>query len=62
MEHQGRITCTACLKELATRPTAPSGPFSVLYALLGFLLAWFVFYGLGRLLLLIPAKYHEGVI
>ena len=62
MEHQGRITCTSCLKELAAKPAGRGKPITVLFAMLGFLLAWFVFYGLGRLLLLIPAQYHEGVI
>ena len=62
MEHQGRITCTACLKELAAKPSGKRKPVTVIYAMLGFLLAWFVFYGLGRLLLLVPAKFHEGAI
>jgi len=62
VEHQGRITCTSCLKELAAKPDGRGKRASVLFAMLGFLLAWFVFYGLGRLLLLIPAKFHEGVI
>ena len=62
MEHQGRITCTSCLKELAAKPAGKVRQIAVLYAVVGFLIAWSVFYGLGRLLLLIPAKFHEGVI
>ena len=62
VEHQGRITCTSCLKELASKPDGRGRRVSVLYATLGFLLAWFVFYELGRVLLMIPAKFHEGVI
>ena len=62
VEHQGRITCTSCLKELAAKPDGRTRRVSVLYAMLGFLLAWFVFYELGRVLLLIPASFHEGVI
>ena len=62
VEHQGRITCTSCLKELAAKPGGRGRRVSILYAMIGFLLAWFVFYELGRVLLRIPAQFHEGAI
>ena len=61
VEHQGRITCTACLKALSAKVVDKGARTAALYGTLGFLLAWSIFYGLGRLLLLIPANFHEGV-
>ncbi len=61
VEHAGRITCTACLRELAARKSSRRISYGAVFAALGFLMAWLVFYGLGRLLLMIPAQFHEGV-
>ena len=61
VEHKGRITCTACLKALSAKTADKRDRATVLFAALGFLLAWSLFYGLGRLLVLIPADFHEGV-
>jgi len=61
VEHEGRIQCTACLKALAAKPARKPVPTAMLYATLGFLLTWGLFYGLGRLLLLLPSAFHGGI-
>jgi hypothetical protein len=38
------------------------GLVAVLPAVLGLLLAWVLFYGLGRVLLQLPSALHEGTI
>jgi hypothetical protein len=63
-EHDNRFICASCLRELAVKKTAPKQ--SVAWLTLparicfGFLLAWTVFYLLGRLLLLVPPSVQDG--
>lgn len=64
-EHEGRVICAACLRRL-TRPEAPARrrfrvPWQPLPVLAGWLVAWGLFYLLGRVLLEIPGEWHEGI-
>jgi hypothetical protein len=63
-EHDNRFVCASCLHDLAKRKPAPEAspnwltlPFRLCF---GFLLAWFGFYILGRLLLLVPPSVQNG--
>ena len=55
VEHDGRILCVSCLKKLALNVPKASARWSGLIGLtaplLGLLLAWLFFFGLGQLLL-----------
>jgi hypothetical protein len=62
VEHGGRITCTACLRALSKKKAGVVRSYVALYAALGFLMAWLVFYQLGKFLLLMPANFHEGAL
>lgn len=68
-EHDLRMLCARCLRETASskEPTkkhrsllAPPAVFLQLG--LGAALLWFSFYLLGRLLLAVPANFHEGTL
>ncbi len=63
-EHDSRFVCASCLRELASKKTAPQRslnwpllPFRLCF---GFALACFLFYVLGRLLLLVPPSVQDG--
>lgn len=63
-EHEGRVVCAACLKQLhgtrsRSRRTLLRFAAGAL-PIVGLLLAWLVFYGTGRLLIMIPAAVHDG--
>jgi hypothetical protein len=64
-EHDNRFVCASCLRELVKKETAPKASLSNWLTLpfrlcCGFSLAWFGFYILGRLLLLIPPSVQNG--
>jgi hypothetical protein len=61
-EHKGLVLCSACLKQAAAEAPRRGVPALVRLAAggIGLSLAWVVFYLLGRLLLLLPASFHEG--
>lgn len=63
-EHEGRVVCAACLRELlGVRPVSRRKILKFAEAglpIMGLLLAWLVFYGIGRTLMLIPASVHNG--
>jgi hypothetical protein len=65
-EHEDRVICAACLRKLTFKPEAKKRNFGavkrVLTAFCGFLLAWMMFYLGGRLLLSVPAEFHDGSI
>ena len=65
-EHDDRMICTACLKRIARVPLVRRPAFLRAVRLsqcaAGFVIAWFFFFAAGRLLLKIPAAYHEGSI
>ncbi|HKP94374.1 MAG TPA: rhomboid family protein [Fibrobacteria bacterium] len=62
-EHRGRILCAPCLAQAARteqRPAAWKRAWAPLGAVAGLALAWVFFLCLGKVLLLIPASYHDG--
>jgi hypothetical protein len=65
-EHENRIICAACLKKLSRTPFLKSPAFlqalRIGHCLLGFIVAWFIFYLAGELLLRLPASFHEGAL
>lgn len=57
--------CQSCLSALLTVKEKSRSPFwgrllSVFGAMGGFLLAWIVFYWIGRILISIPTEFHDG--
>ncbi len=65
-EHQDRVVCAACLKKLeAPRPERVKKLPALMrgmQGLVGLLIAWLSFYFLGRLLLSLPASFHNGTL
>lgn len=64
-EHEGRVLCAACLAVGAEAHGAVgkswlAAPAGFLVCLVGGLLLWGFFYGLGRVVLSIPAPFHQG--
>ncbi|GEM_PF-297531 len=62
-EHAGRILCAQCLAKAAATEGVSSGWKRVwipMGAVLGLCVAWLCFLSLGKLLLLIPASFHDG--
>ena len=63
-EHEGRVVCAACLKNLLTARGAKKHRLRRFVAaglpIAGLLLAWMFFYGIGRVLMLVPASVHDG--
>ena len=65
-EHEDRVICAACLKDLA-RPAARrrfhwTGVLILGECLAGVLTVWLFFYIAGRSLLAIPDSFHEGTV
>ena len=65
-EHEGRVICASCLQALTSQEEKKTGrltaPFRLIQFAFGFTGVWFVFYLVGRLLLLIPSSFHEGTL
>ena len=75
-EHDGRLSCAACLAkeraesgEQAKLQSSPSFPrvfvpwlVMVIQAVFALLLCWSIYYSLARLLMLIPADFHDGTL
>ena len=67
-EHEGRVLCAACLAAIGVpgMKTADSRwlavPTMFLICLSGVLLLWGFFYGLGRVVLSVPAPFHQGTV
>jgi len=65
-EHGGRVVCAGCLRALAARRGARQRRWHAARLAaacgLGLAAAWLVFYGVGRLLMRIPAPVHEGTL
>ena len=63
-EHEDRVLCAGCLRKISTKTARKKGSFAVfgriVLALVSLIFAWFLFYGVGQLLLSIPAEVHEG--
>ena len=62
-EHDDRVICASCLKKVAA--VVKSGPrlrlnlWPLMQGMGGFVLAWFVFYTVGRMLLSLPEEFHK---
>ena len=66
-EHEERIICAACLRQQQAAPVErPRRSFArvgrAVAAMLGVFMAWFFFYLVGRVLVSVPVKYHEGTL
>ncbi|MEW6306681.1 MAG: rhomboid family protein [Verrucomicrobiota bacterium] len=65
-EHDDRVICAACLRKLVKAETSRKHwlRYVTRAAQLGggVLLCWVMFYGLGRILISIPADFHEGTV
>jgi len=65
-EHEDRVICASCLRKLARATGGPRSRrrvfASVAQGLAGVLVAWYFFYSAGRVLLAIPASFHEGTV
>jgi hypothetical protein len=65
-EHDDRVICAACLKQLARGPLAKRPALAnlvrVLQCAFGLLLAWFFFHLVAEFLLELPSDFHEGTL
>ena len=65
-EHEDRVICAECLRKIVSargsRAAGVRRVFGALLPLVGLLIAWLFFYGVGRSLLLIPASVHDGTV
>jgi hypothetical protein len=65
-EHDGRLMCAGCLRELSAPETRRSirwaGIGRGLAAGAGLVVLWFCFYALGQVLLSVPSDFHEGTV
>ena len=65
-EHEERIVCASCLKQLTAQAQAPRRSFAslgrVLAAALGLLAAWLFFFLAGSLLVRTPSEFHEATL
>ena len=70
-EHDGRLTCARCLqatwdeasgKDEARASSLRRGLTVVVQGLLGLALSWGIFYAVARLLMAIPADFHDGTL
>ena len=65
-EHEDRVICAPCLRRLTQVRAERSRPIRQLLRGLsvaaGLLVCWLYFYYLGRILLSVPAPFHEGTI
>ena len=65
-EHEDRVICAACLKELARPSLMRARSFvrtrRMALCLFGLVTAWFFFYLLGQVLLTLPSSFHEGTV
>lgn len=66
-EHHGRMLCSQCLSELTHGPSTRVrnwiGHLAIaLQGAAGFLIIWYAFYLMGKMLLAIPHDFHEGTI
>lgn len=63
-EHEDRVICASCLGAAAGESRRRRIPWPMLVMPLqlfaGLLLAWLLFYGLGQILIAIPADFHGG--
>jgi hypothetical protein len=62
-EHDDRVICASCLKKVTQAAEAPSrlrlNLWPAAQGLGGFVLTWFFFYTVGRMLLSLPDEFHR---
>lgn len=67
-EHDGRLTCAACLAAERNQATAARqrerrlAVWPALQLLIGLALLWLMWQGVAHLLLSIPADFHDGTV
>ena len=65
-EHDERVICAACVKKLAgvsfTQRGAFVGVVRVLQLTVSLLFVWACFHLMGRALLAVPGKFHDGTV
>ncbi len=65
-EHEDRVLCASCLKNLTRQSPGRRAPFVRLLraaqCALGVLIAWFFFFLIGESLSRLPASFHEGTL
>lgn len=65
-EHDDRVICADCLKKIAVGPVVHRRRLAALLplvqGLIGLVLLWVVFNSIGRVLIRIPASFHEGTV
>lgn len=64
-EHDGRVICADCLTAMSAESDSPQWSAAAIgrffAAVLGLMAAWMAYYYLGRIMLDIPDKFHEGI-
>lgn len=65
-EHEGRLTCAACLQKKAQVPQVKRRGFSRVWQVArcaaSVVLLWFVFYLIGERLASLPDSFHQGTL
>ncbi len=67
VEHDGKILCASCMRNAVKSAQVPVrkklnlGPWVLgLKFVVALFFLWFCFFGVGRMLLKMPASYHDG--
>jgi hypothetical protein len=64
VEHDDRLICAGCLARLTAPSEKPRRRLNITPllrvsgAMVGLVIAWFIFFGIGRMLLSIPDSFH----
>jgi len=65
-DHQGKVLCASCLSRGSEQAHEGAGLrvklFRFVQVMVSVALLWFVFYVLGRSLLLLPSVFHKGTL
>ena len=65
-EHEDRVVCASCLRKLVRASSPARRRFDLVVGvgecLLGVLIVWLFFYIVGRILISVPASFHEGTL
>ncbi|HEX5398356.1 MAG TPA: rhomboid family protein [Verrucomicrobiae bacterium] len=65
-EHEDRVVCTACLRQLTHQPLVKRVALAPLFRLaqcaLGLLVVWYFFFLIGEGLLKLPDSFHNGTL
>jgi hypothetical protein len=66
-EHDDRLICAACLRKMLRAPETPGRPLAAWFARvaalgLSVMVGWLAFYLVGKILLSIPTRFHDGTL